>query len=209
VNEPTVRASAQAIAAAYPGLPVHALVGDFERHLDALPRGGRRVIAFLGSTIGNLHPAKRETLLTALATVLARDEAFLVGLDLVKDVARIEAAYNDSRGVTETFVRNALTAVNRELGATFDQALFAYEARWDPKHEWMDIGLRSRQAHTVSVAALELDLRFEKSELLRIEISSKFRRKPFEAECDRAGLLVEAWWSDRADHFALALAVPR
>src|SRR5439155_18189744 len=112
VSEQTLRTSAQAIAADYPRLFVHAIVGDFERHLDAVPGGGRRLIALLGSTIGNLHPEQRARVLTTLAELLARDDAFLIGVDLVKDVARLEAAYNDSGGVTESFVRNALAAVN-------------------------------------------------------------------------------------------------
>jgi L-histidine N-alpha-methyltransferase len=205
VSEQVLRKSAQAIAAAYPRVFVHAIVGDFERHLGALPRDGRRLIAFLGSTIGNLYPEQRETFLGTIASMLGQDEAFLVGVDLVKDVARLEAAYNDSRGVTETFVRNALIGVNRELGATFDQRRFDYEARWDPEHEWMDIGLRARQAHTASIPRLELDVAFEEGEWLRVEISSKFRREQFEREAARARLRVESWWTDPEGDFAVAL----
>ena len=208
VSEQTLRASAQAVAAAYPRVLVHAIVGDFERDLDALPGGGGRLIAFLGSTIGNLYPEQRGRFLTTLATALARGDALLLGIDLVKDVARLEAAYNDSGGVTEAFVRNALVAVNRELDATFDQRRFVYEARWDPEHEWMDIGLRTRQAHTVSVHGLELDVAFEAGEPLRVEISSKFRREQVELEASHAGLRVESWWTDRAGDFAVALVLP-
>jgi L-histidine Nalpha-methyltransferase len=205
VSEPTLRASAQAIAAAYPRVFVHAIAGDFERHLGALPGGGGRLIALLGSTIGNLYPERRRRFLTTVATTLARDDVFLLGIDLVKDVTRLEAAYNDSRGVTELFVRNAITAVNRRLDATFDQRRFVYEARWDPEHEWMDIGLRAQQAHTVSIQALELDVAFETGEPLRVEISSKFRRYQVERELGEAGLRVESWWTDRAGDFAVAL----
>ena len=205
VSEQTLRASAQSIAAAYPRVLVHAIVGDFERDLGVLPGRGPRLIAFLGSTIGNLYPEQRRTFLTTLATELARDDALLLGVDLVKDVGRLEAAYNDSRGVTEAFVRNALTAVNRELEATFEQRHFVYEARWDPEHEWMDIGLRARRSHIVSIQALELDVAFEEGEPLRVEISSKFRREQFDLEAVRAGLRVESWWTDRAGDFALAL----
>jgi L-histidine N-alpha-methyltransferase len=208
VSEQTLRASAQAIASAYPRVLVHAIVGDFERDLGVLPGRGRRLVAFLGSTIGNLYPDQRGSFLTTLATALARDDALLLGIDLVKDVARLEAAYNDSGGVTEVFVRNALTAVNRELDATFDQRRFAYEARWDPEHEWMDIGLRARQAHTVSLERLGLDVRFEECEPLRVEISAKFRREQFEREAGRAGLRVESWWTDRQGDFAVALVLP-
>jgi L-histidine Nalpha-methyltransferase len=205
VSEQTLRASAEGIAAAYPRVFVQAIVGDFERHLGALPGRGDSLIAFLGSTIGNLSRGRRGRLLTTLGTALARDEAFLLGIDLVKDVTRLEAAYNDSQGVTELFVRNAINAVNRRLDATFEQRRFVYEARWDPEHEWMDIGLRARQAHTVSVAALELDVAFETGEPLRVEISAKFRRHQVEREMGESGLRVESWWTDRAGDFAVAL----
>jgi L-histidine N-alpha-methyltransferase len=205
VSEQTLRASAQTIAAAYPRLSVHAIVGDFERDLDALTEAGPRLIAFLGSTIGNLYPEQRRRFLETLARMLTQEDGLLFGVDLVKDAGRLEAAYNDSRGVTEAFVRNALTAVNRELDATFDQRRFAYEARWDPEHEWMDIGVRAREGHTVSVRGLELEVEFERGEPLRVEISSKFRREQFELEAGRAQLQVESWWTDAAGDFAVVL----
>jgi L-histidine N-alpha-methyltransferase len=123
---------ARAVAAAYPRVSVDAVVGDFEHDLDKLPRRGPRLVTFLGSTIGNLHADERVKLLGALAAILEKDDALVIGVDLVKDVVRLEAAYNDASGVTEAFVRNALAHVNRELDATFDQRRFAYEARWDP-----------------------------------------------------------------------------
>jgi L-histidine N-alpha-methyltransferase len=208
VSEQTLRVSAEAIAAAHPRISVEPIVGDFERDLDLLPGGGRRLIAFLGSTIGNLYPDERARLLTGLADALAPSDALLLGLDLVKDVARLEAAYNDPEGVTEAFVRNALTAVDRELDATFDQRRFAYEARWDPDHESMDIGFRARQAHEVSVRRLGIELPFEADEPLRVEISAKFRRERFELEAAGAGLRVESWWTDRVGDFAVALVFP-
>jgi L-histidine Nalpha-methyltransferase len=205
VSEQTLRESAEEIAAAYPGVSIEPIVGDFERDLDLLPEGGRRLIAFLGSTIGNLYPEQRASLLTVVADTLVPGDAVLIGVDLVKDVARLEAAYNDPQGVTEAFVRNALTAVNRELDATFDQRRFLYQARWDPEHEWMDIGFRAQEAHAVSIRRLGIELTFERDEPLRVEISSKFRRERFELEAARARLRVESWWTDRADDFAVAL----
>jgi L-histidine Nalpha-methyltransferase len=205
VSEQALRASAEAIAAAYPQISVHALVGDFERDLDVLPREGPRLIALLGSTIGNLDPRRRERFLTTLAGQLDESDALLFGLDLVKEPARLESAYNDSAGVTEAFVRNALTAVNRELGATFEQGRFVYEARWNPEREWMEIGLRARSAHKVSIPRLELDLELERGELLRVEVSAKFRRERFAVEARRAGLSLESWWPDRGNQFAVAL----
>jgi L-histidine N-alpha-methyltransferase len=207
VSERTLRASAQAIAAAYPRLFVHAIVGDFERDLGAVAEGECRLVAFLGSTIGNLYPEQRVSLLRTLASTLRPDDAFLVGVDLVKDVGPLEAAYNDSGGVTDAFIRNALTAVNGELDATFDQRLFAYSARWDPEHEWMDIGLRARRAHTVSIPRLALDVALEEGQSLRVEISSKFRRDSFELEAAQAALHVESWWTDAVGDFAVALVL--
>lgn len=207
VSRQAVQVSAETIAASYPRVAVQAIVGDFERDLGLLPRGGRRLIAFLGSTIGNLYPDQRGKLLAALAGELSPRDSLLLGIDLVKEPDRLRAAYNDPQGVTEAFVRNALTAVNRELEATFDQRLFAYEARWDPEHERMDIGFRAREAHAVSVERLGLELTFGQGEPLRAEISSKFRREGFEQEVAEAGLRVESWWTDQGGDFAVALVL--
>jgi L-histidine N-alpha-methyltransferase len=206
VSERMLRTSADAIAEVYPEVSVEPIVGNFERDLAALPSEGPRLIALLGSTIGNLYPQQRAELLGSLARELGDDDMLLLGLDLVKDVARLEAAYHDGTGVTEAFVRNALTAVNRELGATFGQGRFAYEPRWDPEHEWMDIGLRALEAHVVAVPGLELEIAFQKGERLRVEISSKFRRNAFERELERAALSVRSWWTDRLGDFAVVLA---
>jgi L-histidine Nalpha-methyltransferase len=201
-NEGVARANAEAVAAAYPGVRVQPVTGDFERDLGLIPAGARTLVALLGSTIGNLVPERRSRLLAGVRCPL------LLGLDLVKDPARMEAAYNDPSGVTERFVRNALTAVNRELAADFDQSRFDYEAVWDPGREWMDIGFRARDRHTVRVGALDLHVVFEQGEFLRAEISAKFRRDSFEREAVEAGLRVDGWWSDAARDYALALLSP-
>ena len=200
VSAEMLRATAGKVAAAYPRIAVEEIAGDFQR-LGALPGRSPRLIALLGSTIGNLYPEQRAELLASLA-----GESLVLGLDLVKDVARLEAAYDDDAGVTEAFARNALAAVNRELGATFDQRLFVYEPRWDAEHEWMDIAFRALDEHAVSVRRLGLELGFETGERLRIEISAKFRRESFETELERAGLRVASWWSDPAGNFAVVLA---
>jgi L-histidine N-alpha-methyltransferase len=137
---------------------------------------------------------------------LAPGDAFLLGVDLVKEPALIEAAYNDKQGVTERFVRNALTAANRGLRADFEQDRFAFEAFWDADHEWMDIGFRALQGHTVRIDELEIDLAFADGERLRVEVSTKFRRAGIEAELVSAGLQPAGWWTDQARRFALLLA---
>ena len=206
VSEEVLRASVEGIAARYRNLGVHALVADFERHLTALPHGPSRLIAFLGSTIGNLDPARRSKLLRAIAAALAPGDRFLLGVDLVKEPARLEAAYHDSRGVTETFVRNGLVVVNRELGADFDQERLEFVSHWDAEHEWMDIGFRAIEAHTVSITGLEVELPLQRGEALRFEISAKFRREAIGRELASAGLSLDAWWADPNDDFALLLA---
>ncbi len=204
-SEEVLRASASEIAELYP-IAVHAIVGDFERHLNAIPPGEHRLVAFLGSTIGNLHPDRRERLLATIAATLGPNDAFLLGIDLVKDPARIEAAYNDSQGVTESFVRNGLDAINRELRADLDQQLLAFEARWDEQQEWMDIGFLARAAQEVTFAELDTVVRLEQDEKLRLEVSTKFRREGIEPELTAAGMQLVAWWEDTAAEFALLLA---
>ena len=206
VSEEVLRVSAHSIAARYANVGVHAIVGDFERHLAGLPEGESRLIAFLGSTIGNLYPDRRARLLSAIASTLAPDDAFLLGVDLVKDAGRIEAAYNDTQGVTETFVRNGLTAVNRELRGDFDQECLAFEAFWDAEHEWMDIGFRALSRLTVALDELEVVVPLAEGERLRFEVSSKFRREGLVPELAEAGLQLDAWWTDAAGEFALLLA---
>lgn len=205
-SEQVLRESAHTLAASYPTLGIHAIVGDFERHLHALPPGEARLIAFLGSTVGNLYPTRRHDLFSAIASSLTPDDSFLLGVDLVKERAVVEAAYNDPGGVTEAFVRNALTVANRDLHADFDQARFAFVARWDAGQEWMEIGFRALEPHTVRATELEIEIPFGAGEQLRIEVSAKFRPDRIEAELVAAGLAPEAFWTDAGKRFALVLA---
>jgi L-histidine Nalpha-methyltransferase len=208
VSAPTLRATAAAIEREYVGVEVHAVVGDFERHLPLLPAGGRRLVAFLGSTIGNLAPDPRATFLAEVAAGLRPGDAFLLGTDLVKDPARLEAAYDDDAGVTAAFNRNVLQVLNRELDADFAPERFEHVARWVPEHEWIEMRLRSCDAQTVPVRALDLDVSFAGGEEMRTEISAKFRRAGVEAELADAGLELAHWWTDPAGDFAVSLAFP-
>ena len=207
VSEGVLIASAHAIAEEYPGLEVHAVVGDFERHLAALPPGGRRLFAFLGSTIGGLQVEARESFLHAVASSLGADDTLLLGLDLVKDPARIEAAYADSSGLSERFQRNGLAHLDRELGSDFSQSRFEHYAVWDTDREWVDIGFRSLGAQVVRVPGLGIQVAFADGEPLRTSVSSKFRRDRFEADLATARLRPARWWTDANADFALVLAV--
>lgn len=206
VNEATVRSASQAIAAEYPGTKVHAVVGDFEHHLGMLPGGGRRLIAFLGSTIGNFPPAARKQFLADLAETMAPGDSLLLGTDLVKDVGRLEAAYDDDAGVTAEFNRNVLVVLNRQLDADFAPDDFAHVARFDQDEEWIEMRLRSLRPQQVTIGALGMTVDLAAGEEIRTEISAKFRRSGVEAELASAGLTVTRWMTDDADDFALSLA---
>jgi L-histidine N-alpha-methyltransferase len=209
VSESTLREAAAAVASEYPGVSVQAVVGDFERHLDRLPTGGRRLVAFLGGTIGNLVPARRAELLGTLAAGLGPGESLLLGTDLVKDPARLVAAYDDAAGVTAEFNRNVLHVLNRELGADFAPDRFDHVAVWDADAEWIEMRLRARVAHEVQLPALAASTRFAAGEEMRTEISAKFRRTGVEAELATAGFDLVAWWTDADGDFALSLATRR
>jgi len=208
VSEETLRSAASAIAREYDDIDVHAVVGDFEHHLDEIPTGGRRVVAFLGSTIGNFAPEERAQFLSEVAGSLAPDDSLLLGTDLVKDVGRLIAAYDDAAGVTAEFNRNVLRVLNRTLDANFDVDAFAHVARWDPAEEWIEMRLRADGAQKVVIDRLGMDVHFADGEELRTEISAKFRHQGVERELAAAGLRLTEWWTDPAGDFALSLSTP-
>lgn len=208
VSEETLMASAAALNREYPWLTVTAIVGDFERHLRVVPSLPQRMLLFLGSTIGNLEPARRAAFLDAVAGTLHPGEHFLLGIDLVKDASRLQAAYDDQAGVTASFNLNVLQVLNRELGADFDLSRFGHRARWNSKQEWMQMSVRSLEEQTVHLTHLGATVRFQAGEEMQTEISAKFRRDGIEQELRAAGLRLQHWWTDDAADFAVLLATP-
>ncbi len=206
VSEATLRDAAASVASEYPGVGVHAVVGDFERHLGEVPAEGRRTVAFLGGTIGNFAPEPRGEFLAALAATLRPGETLLLGTDLVKDEGRLVRAYDDAAGVTAAFNKNVLAVLNRELGATFDAEDFDHVAHWSADDEWIEMRLRARRDLRVPVPELGLDVGFASGEEMRTEISAKFRRDKVARELDAAGFELAEWWTDPAGDFALSLA---
>ncbi|MFY1692549.1 L-histidine N(alpha)-methyltransferase [Plantactinospora sp. WMMB782] len=204
VSVSALEQSTAEIAAAYPGLRVRGIVGDFTRHLDRLPTGGRRLVAFLGGTIGNLLPAERAGFLAALRAALERGDWLLLGTDLVKDPGVLVPAYDDAAGVTAEFNRNVLRVLNRELGADFEVDGFDHVALWDPDERWIEMRLRARRPMRVRV--LDLDLAFAEGEELRTEISAKFRPADIDAELAAAGFTGQVRWTDGDGLFAVTLA---
>ncbi len=207
VSEETLRDAAASIADTY-SVAVHAVVGDFHRHVGTLPRDGRRLVAFLGSTVGNLTPAERHRFFLDLDTTMSHDEWLLLGTDLVKDPRRLLAAYNDSQGITAEFNRNVLHVMNRELDATFATEAYDHVAVWNADERRIEMRLRAQRAQRVSVRALDLDVTFNAGEDLLTEISSKFTAEQVGDELDAGGFVVEETWTDPAGDFLLTLARP-
>lgn len=207
--DPTVLAeSSSALASEYPGLQVDPFVGDFECDLAAIPAGGRRMIAFLGSTIGNLEPPARASFLKQIGAALQPGDTFLLGTDLVKDVSTLLRAYDDAAGVTAEFNRNVLVVLNRELGADFAVDEFEHVAVWDATREWIEMRLRAVREQHVTIRDLRMSISFAAGEELRTEISAKFRQGALEAELAAAGLETIQFWTGEARDFGLTLARP-
>ncbi|BCL17697.1 L-histidine N(alpha)-methyltransferase [Micromonospora sagamiensis] len=204
VSVSALRQSTAALAADYPRLRVRGIVGDFTRHLDRLPAGGRRLVAFLGGTIGNLMPDERAAFLAATRAALETGDWLLLGTDLVKDPGIILPAYDDAAGVTAEFNRNVLRVVNRELGADFVPEEFRHVAVWDAEREWIEMRLRAQRSMRVRVLDLTVD--FAEGEELRTEVSAKFRPEGVATELAAAGLTVEELWTDPDGLFGLTLA---
>lgn len=207
VDASVLKAAGAAIEKEYPGIDIDAVCGDFEEHLGKIPDGGRRLVVFLGSTIGNLTPGPRADFLASVADMLAPGDSLLLGTDLVKDAGRLIRAYDDSAGVTARFNRNVLTVVNRELGADFDVDAFEHVARWNAGEQRIEMWLRSSRAQRVRVAALDLDVDFAEGEQMLTEVSCKFLRSGVDAELAAAGLRRTHWWTDEAGDFGLSLSV--
>jgi L-histidine N-alpha-methyltransferase len=220
VSETALAAAGNALARSYPGLEVRAVVSDFTEDLGLPSDDGAdgadgaegapypRLVAFLGSTIGNFLPGQRSAFLARVRAALRPGDAFLLGTDLVKDPATLVAAYDDASGVTAEFNKNVLAVLNAELGADFDRDAFEHVALWDPGAEWIEMRLRSVAAQTVHLPEIGLTVEFGDGEEMRTEISAKFRRAGVEAELAAAGLAMRHWWTDSAGQFGLSLSVP-
>ncbi|MQY10408.1 Histidine N-alpha-methyltransferase [Streptomyces sp. RB5] len=209
VSDSALREAGEALIRDYPRLDVAATVADFESALTLPDTPGPHLLAFLGSTIGNLDAGQRAAFLTAVRAALGPDDALLLGADLVKDAGVLRRAYDDAQGVTAEFNKNVLHVLNRELDADFDPDTFTHRAVWNAVEERVEMHLRSDRAQTVKVKALDLAVDFERDEDLRTEISVKFRRSALTDELAAAGLTVRRWWTDPQERFALLLAFVR
>jgi L-histidine N-alpha-methyltransferase len=205
VSQDALTGAASLLRSRFPGLAIDLIRADFSVHLRQLPAPGHRLVAFLGSTIGNFEPAQRESFLRALRAVLEPGEHFLLGTDLVKPVSVLVPAYDDAAGVTAAFNLNVLQVLNTRLRADFDLDVFRHVALWDEANEWIEMRLQATRETTVRVADLGLTVDFGLDEQMRTEISAKFRRDGVFAELTSAGFAPAGWWTDPRQWFALSL----
>ncbi len=206
VSESTLRQSSLALLDKFPWLRIHGIVGDYEQHLQRLPPGEGRLVAFLGSTIGNLDPRETRRFLRRLAARLCPGEHFLLGTDLVKSRRTLEAAYNDAAGITAGFNLNVLYVLNRELGAAFDPEAFEHVAYFNARASRIEMHLRAVRPLCVRMTRLRRTVRFKAGEMLRTEISRKFTRSRVERMLAAAGFDLVRWFVPRGGEFALSLA---
>jgi len=206
VDEWVLTMAAKQVTAEYEGVDVHAVVGDFTEHLALLPREGRRMVAFLGGTVGNLEPGPRAAFLADLSATLVTDDSVLLGTDLVKGEDRLIPAYDDEGGVTADFNLNVLAVLNRELDADFDLAQFRHVALWDPAESRIEMRLESVREQTVQITGLDLAVEFAEGEQMRTEVSSKFTPDRVRDELSAAGLDVTRTWTDDGGDFLVTLA---
>ncbi|HZT07611.1 MAG TPA: L-histidine N(alpha)-methyltransferase [Chloroflexota bacterium] len=210
VSESILRASAEALLRAYPTLTVHGVVGDFQQHLDRVPpASSRRLAIFLGSTIGNLDREERRVFLSRVRGMLRVGDALLLGVDLVKDIARLEAAYNDAAGVTAEFNRNILCAINNALAADFIPDAYRHRAFFNMEEERIEMHLIPDSPQRVTLPACGIVVDIDPAETIRTEISCKFTRESTTEMLESAGLDLDEWHTDDQQLFALAVAVPR
>ena len=207
INETFLRASAEELADQYPEMEICGVVGDFLHDLESVGNGDNRLFIFLAGTIGNLYPRQLGTFLENVRATLGPEDGFLVGLDLVKDAARLEAAYNDSAGVTAEFNLNSLRVLNRRFGTEFEVDAFEHVAFYDPEHDWIEMRLRARRPTSVSLGDTR-ELRFATGDEIRTEISRKFTRESFVAALSGTNLELSAWFTDPEDLFVSALIRP-
>ena len=208
VSDEFLRGVATTLSEEFETLDIHLVIGDFHHHLAEIPTEGRRMVAFLGGTIGNLTPGQRARFLFDLNCTMSSDDSLLLGTDLVKDPERLVAAYDDAAGVTADFNRNVLRVLNEQLGGDFDPQLFRHVALWNEDEQWIEMRLRAQEATEVLLTGAGITVQFDEGEDLLTEISAKFTPERVEQELTQAGFVLEGIWGAADGEFLLSLAHP-
>ena len=207
VSESALQEAERNLTAAIPGLTFEPRVGDYTDGLGDLPAGAtRRLVLYIGSSLGNFEPPDARQLLRTIRKQLAPGDMLLLGVDMVKDIATLIAAYDDSRGVTAAFNRNVLARINRELGADFDLMKFRHRVCWNGEHSRIEMHLESLVAHEVSIPSLDLTIGFRRGETIHTENSYKFSVEGVQRLLAQAGFTAVNNWTDANHWFGVFLA---
>lgn len=191
----------------FPRLRVSPVVADYTHHLPDLRQlPGRKLVLFLGSTIGNFEPEEAEEFLRNVRGSLEKGDALLIGFDLIKDADVLDAAYNDAQGVTAAFNKNMLVRINRELGGSFDVGAFEHVAFWNKRKSRVEMHLESQYEQTVWIEDLGRGFHFEQGERIHTENSYKFNDRLIRRLLRRGGFKLERSWTDPQGWFCEALA---
>lgn len=209
VSESMLVKSARELLQSYDWLRVQGVVGDYEHHLREIPTGERHLFVFLGGTIGNFGPERAVEFLQRVRDAMVPGDRLLLGTDLVKSHAVLNAAYNDEAGVTAEFNKNVLLVMNRELDADFDPDLFEHVAFFDPDKSQIEMHLRARRAHSATIGQLGLGVELAAGEMIHTEISRKFTYDSLRRMLEDAGLELLDWYVPDNQYFALSLSRPR
>lgn len=205
ISGDALRSAAKELCAAYQWLEIDALIGDYLMDFAKVRRRGRRLIAFLGSTVGNYTPTLRRSLFSSIASSMAGGDHFLLGIDLVKDEPTMIQAYDDSAGVSAEFNRNILNVVNRELDGDIPVSAFQHVTRFHRESSCMVQSLRATRDIVANVRAIDLAVSFDEGEEIHTEVSCKFTRAQIETEFESAGMRIESWMADHNGYYALVL----
>jgi L-histidine Nalpha-methyltransferase len=209
ISESALLAAGSRLIAEYPGLSVRAVLADFETQAEILTAHGSpspRLVLFLGGSIGQLTPGQRAEFLRRIHGAFRQGDILLLGVDLVKDPAKLMAAYDDSAGVSAEFSKNLLSVLNANVGADFNLDAFDHVVTWQGEAECVAMWLQSRISQVVRLSEIDLSVDFAAGERIRMSISAKFRRDGIQAELESAGFSLRHWWTDPHGQYALSLS---
>jgi dimethylhistidine N-methyltransferase len=208
VSETALEEARTRLEAELPEVTVEPIVADYTEGMrqNGAVHAGRRLVLYIGSSIGNFSPANAIEVLRGVRAQLLPGDCLLLGTDMVKDTRMLLAAYDDAAGVTARFNMNMLVRINRELEANFNPQLFRHQARWNEQHARVEMHLESLLAQKITLRALDLEVRFKLGETIHTENSHKFTEQRAVALLTRAGFRLRQQWSDVNNWFTVYLA---
>lgn len=205
VSEAALTRASEELIKIHPQLRVFGIITDFTRHLEVIPNEHPRLLVFFGSTIGNFHEEKCGSFLRSVAYSMKPEDLFLVGIDMLKPKGMLEAAYNDSAGITSKFNKNVLNVLNRELNACFNETDFDHLAFFNDQMKRMEMHLRANRDISVFIGELGLTVELERGETIHTEVCRKFSRECVERLALDSGLIISQWYSDPREWFSLVV----